>query len=896
MEGWSDVAGNVPATYIPWIDGLCDDYELEYKDAGTITTCNTTAPGRPLTRTYRIKGTDVTCTVNVYILDVETTPKLDWPIALHTWTKCTLTEEDVLNNTIKAVGLSNVFITGNNVPSKLALPEFYTYVPYFWKEWLGTDYNTPNLGLYCFDSGTNEIATAGTNGLTPVGGGLTTNLEGKTRFNPNWRDVGCRVFGRKIIIDEYNVGEGCKKWIVRFEYLDWCNPEWAACVSTIYKYEDKTAPTIEVAMTDTISIDANCVASWMTSPKGVDDGGCEAGYYWVVTIQTGGAGLVQASSGNNPKLTFNNIPVGKWTVHYKLTDGCGNVTEKDAILVVLGKAPTPYCISLSSAVMKNGTVELWARDFDKNSFDNCIDGPLYFTFDNQHPVLSKLAQVHFFKGAGQNATEAEYLTGAAQKWLPDTKEVIWPNGDVKVEVTGGSSGRLFGCKVGDGSTFPIAKVKMTVWDKNLLSDFCEVTLTLIDNQGACGPTSQVVIGGNVSTEAGTGLAKAEMILESVLPEYPRKTTTNESGMYTFGAVPIGVDYTVKAYLNENYKNGVNTLDLVHIQRHILALKKLTSPYKMIAADASGDAAVRVEDLVALRKLILGVTVDIPGNTSWRFVDASQEMGETPWPFTEVMSHASIKEGSVDNFIAVKIGDVDGSAKTGLKGENEVTPRNSGVTLSTEDRMVKKGEMVEVQLSADQFTEIYGFQMAMKLKGLTLVNAEGRGIEIGNDNYATPMSNVMTMSWSSANAKSVSEGSTVMTMRFKATQDGRLSQMMELSNEVLRSEAYVGSDMEVSKVSLEVRNKEGDKFALGQNEPNPWRGETVVSYELPKAGKVTLTVLDITGKMVAQKTVDGAAGKNTIGLTKAELGGAAGVMIYRLESGGLSTQKRMIVIE
>ncbi|HOY14147.1 MAG TPA: T9SS type A sorting domain-containing protein, partial [Saprospiraceae bacterium] len=277
-------------------------------------------------------------------------------------------------------------------------------------------------------------------------------------------------------------------------------------------------------------------------------------------------------------------------------------------------------------------------------------------------------------------------------------------------------------------------------------------------------------------------------------------------------------------------------------------------------------------------------------------DASQEMGETPWPFTEVMSHASIKEGKEDNFIAVKIGDVDGSAKTGFRGENEVTPRNSGVTLSTEDRMVKKGEVVEVQLSADQFTDIYGFQMAMKLKGLTLISAEGRGIEIGDDNYATPMSNVVTMSWSSANAKSVSEGSTVMMMKFKASQDGQLSKMIEVSNDILRSEAYVGSNMEVSKVTLELRNARPTAFHLSQNEPNPWRGETVVNYELPKAGKVTLTVLDITGKMVAQKTVDGAAGKNTIGLTKAELGGAVGVMIYRLESGGLSTQKKMIVIE
>ncbi|HMS69924.1 MAG TPA: S8 family serine peptidase, partial [Saprospiraceae bacterium] len=568
---WTDAAGNVPASYLPWIDGVCKDYALEYKDEGFITTCNTTLREQPIIRTYRIKGTNVTCTVNVYILDVETEPKLDWPINLHTWTKCTLTEEDVLNNTIKAVGLRSVMVAGIEGTSQIVLEDYYTYVPYYWREWLGTDFNTPNLGLYCFDSGTTEIADPknGTNGLTPIGGGLTSDLENKTRFNPNWRDIGCKVFGRKIIIDEYNVGEGCKKWIVRFEYIDWCNPEWAACVSTIYKYEDETPPTIEVSMSDTIAIDANCVTGWMTSPKGLDDGGCEAGYRWVVTIQTGGAGLVQTGTGSNPKLTFNNVPVGKWTVHYKLIDGCGNVTEKEAMLLVLGKAPTPYCISLSSAVMKNGTVELWARDFDKNSFDNCIDGPLYFTFDNQHPVLSKLAQVHYFKGAGLDAKESEYLSGDAQKWIPDTKETVWPNGDIKIEVTGGTSGRLFGCNVGDGSTFPVANVKMTVWDRDLLSDFCEVTLTLIDNQGACGPTSQVVISGNVTIESGAGLANAEMILESALPEYPKKTRTNESGAYTFGGVPVGVDYAVKANLDENYKNGVNTLDLVHIQRHIL---------------------------------------------------------------------------------------------------------------------------------------------------------------------------------------------------------------------------------------------------------------------------------------------------------------------------------------
>ena len=278
--------------------------------------------------------------------------------------------------------------------------------------------------------------------------------------------------------------------------------------------------------------------------------------------------------GSNPSAEFVNIPAGTYNVLYKVTDGCGNVTEKIAKLVVIGKDPTPYCIDLSSAVMKNGTVELWAKDFDKGSFVNCTNGAIYFTFDNQHPVLSKLDVEHFFKGQGQNATAEEYALGIAQKWLPEIKVTSLPNGETKREVTGGSSGRLFGCKVGDGSTFPVSDIKMTVWDRNLLSDFCVVRLTLVDNQKACGDGSLVVVAGKIETETNARVPNVEVALDAALPEYPRVELTNENGEFSFKNVPVGANYEVKPTLNVNHKNGVNTLDLVHIQRHILALKKL----------------------------------------------------------------------------------------------------------------------------------------------------------------------------------------------------------------------------------------------------------------------------------------------------------------------------------
>ncbi|MBK9583675.1 MAG: hypothetical protein IPO48_17815 [Saprospiraceae bacterium] len=76
-------------------------------------------------------------------------------------------------------------------------------------------------------------------------------------------------------------------------------------------------------------------------------------------------------------------------------------------------------------------------------------------------------------------------------------------------------------------------------------------------------------------------------------------------------------------------NGVSTLDLVMIQRHILGLQALDSNYKLIAADANNDGKVTASDLTDLRKLILGVTTALPNNTSWKFPVAGTSVGTSP---------------------------------------------------------------------------------------------------------------------------------------------------------------------------------------------------------------------------------------------------------------------------
>ena len=79
------------------------------------------------------------------------------------------------------------------------------------------------------------------------------------------------------------------------------------------------------------------------------------------------------------------------------------------------------------------------------------------------------------------------------------------------------------------------------------------------------------------------------------------------------------------------------------------------------------------------------------------------------------------------------------------------------------------------------------------------------------------------------------------------------------------------------------------------EPNPFRGRTVLSYALPRPGRVVLEVFDLTGRSVA-RPVDAfkPAGRYSAALSAKGL--APGVYIARLSSGGRSTTRKLILTE
>ena len=64
--------------------------------------------------------------------------------------------------------------------------------------------------------------------------------------------------------------------------------------------------------------------------------------------------------------------------------------------------------------------------------------------------------------------------------------------------------------------------------------------------------------------------------------------TDNTGSYELDSVITGYSYKVKPSKNDSIKEGLSTLDVILIQRHILGANKFSDPLQIIAADMDGN--------------------------------------------------------------------------------------------------------------------------------------------------------------------------------------------------------------------------------------------------------------------------------------------------------------------
>jgi hypothetical protein len=501
---------------------------------------------------------------------------------------------------------------------------------------------------------------------------------------------------------------------------------------------------------------------------------------------------------------------------------------------------------------------LWAKDFDASSFDDCTPADeLLFSFSGDTYQPSKVFDETNIPAFGV-----------------ETSINIW---------------------VADGGTDDNCNGVIS-WDERN-KDFCTTTILFTDNSGHCGGSGPIIYEGVLITQDHEPIESVKVTLETN-EEVVYSTITGDDGRYALIFTPIdGQRYRIIPERDDQHKNGVSTLDLVEIQKHLLGKDPFTTPYEYIAADATNNQTVSAIDLIELRKLILGIYTKLPNNQSWRFVDPAAAIVDltNPWPFVEIINiqYNGTTASGLD-FIGVKIGDINGTAQANA---TQILPRSGGRRLTVEaaaDAVKQIGESVNVEFTIPE--ALAGFQWTLETRGLQYQGISSEDIAIGDEHIGLLKDGLITMSWNQTERSKANDKKEIkIVMRFSATEEGNPVDMIKLSSKVTHAEAYT-FESEILDVKLGHRSSEIVKeFALYQNEPNPWNGLTQIRFDLPEAGNVKLTLFDASGKQIRMIEKSYEAGTHSIELSRKDIS-ATGVIYYRLDSGTYSATKKMIRIE
>lgn len=375
-------------------------------------------------------------------------------------------------------------------------------------------------------------------------------------------------------------------------------------------------------------------------------------------------------------------------------------------------------------------------------------------------------------------------------------------------------------------------------------------------------------------------------------------TTVADGSFILNEVATCKEITVKLDKKDKIDNGITTLDMVLILKHILNAQPFDSPYQFIAADVNKSNTISASDLVAIRKVILGTETSFPNNSSWRFVDADYNfLDDNPLDedFPETLTINLAKDTDF-NFVGVKVGDVNGTADHTSAVEGTLLASDSRNTKSlifqTEDMSLVAGETYTIPFKANSKATIVGYQFTMDYSTDVLDFASIATSNTLTADHIAMSDGKIRASWNEVS--SVDATDLYFALTFTAKENGRLSELISIQSNPTKAEAY-DENLDILKLDLAITQPAITNFELYQNRPNPFSGTTNIGFDLPENSAVQLRVFDVAGKELKKIEGDYAKGFNTIQLNVEELS-TSGVLYYQLQTQFGNLTKKMMVVE
>lgn len=654
-----------------------------------------------------------------------------------------------------------------------------------------------------------------------------------------------------------NSSEACFKIIRTWTVLDDCHKIGGSFVRWNYDQvifvKNYVDPIIDVIPDETVcTFDSTCVDGFIELKYGFSDD-CtqpeDLRWRYMLDLDNDGVDIdTSIIFGGDTLLASGDYPIGTHKIVWQVWDQCGNSAISEQFFTIQNcKKPTPICYKKLATDLTDPTnpaALVTDTMFNRASYHTC-GYDLVYSF------------------SADTTDHTKWYTCNEQGL--DTLE-LWVTAILP-----------------DGTT---------------TQDFCVVTIDVQDNYFLCGvPPAQGIVAGTIATEDNELVENVKIKLLG--SEFPSQYT-NIDGEFMFSPVSTDRSYTLEPVSNDDYMNGLSTLDLVYMQKHILNIKNIDSPYSLIASDVNNDNNISASDILSLRRLILGANDKLENNDAWLYINSDYSFENPNNPMAEEFANSLKIENLTGNinvdFIAVKIGDVSGDATVNSNDETE-SRSDESIFFTVENIEFVESELVEIPVKAKDFVSVQGFQTTFVFdqNSLEFEGLESGVLNVSEQNIATNRlaNGYLPMSWFNNNALDVDDDIVLFVIKFKAIKSNNAISTLSINSDITKTEAYNGS---LEKLGLELEYRfDNTGFELLQNRPNPFSHSTEIKFNLPNESQFSLDIYDFNGRLVYNTTGNAQKGMNSLQIEKSNLD-VSGVLYYTLSTKNYTATRKMVVIK
>jgi len=361
-----------------------------------------------------------------------------------------------------------------------------------------------------------------------------------------------------------------------------------------------------------------------------------------------------------------------------------------------------------------------------------------------------------------------------------------------------------------------------------------------------------------------------------------KDITVDSGNNFQFEIPEDSPYEYSLTSDKDFLFEVNVGDIIAIYNHINQKKIITEPLNLIAADINESGTITVQDIIELRKLILGKTEKFTSGASWRFIDATFPLFTNNWNLANEKVTASADNSFYNEFYVVKLGNPEGFPFF----NNPIAQcKSEGPTGYFTSQQNPFGRSIDLSFPA---TDIAGLQLDVVLDpSVRFVRANS---SLSDLTYRlSPDGRHLTILLTAEDIELIkgqsafsfeSDNATIALHDLIALNDSGV-------NLVVSGDRTYGLPVFVEKDAVNT---------VTTTCPSVFSNDTKIAFKSAQDDKVQLTVFDINGRPVFQKSIFATSGENYLPIDKNDLKGKPGTYFYQLSGEKITGYGKMIMLD